>query len=388
MLTSATKRIAPLVGALVVITLQVFLVQTASAEGGTSTDLDAGGAHACAITPAERLKCWGDNTVGQLGLGDNLEDQYKPVVVPGLDHVKRVSIGSSTTCAVVGSAGKLRCWGYNAFGQIGDGTTDDRHIPVTVIASGVKQVDVGRYHTCATLQNGNAKCWGTNTYGELGDGTTDLRLEPQQVDRLSNAAHISAGANYTCATTTGGKAKCWGTNKFGTLGDGTLVNRPRPTQVSGLTQNVRVVKTGYLTTCAIVGDGRLKCWGSDTYGEMGLGSTGGLYPQPTNVPGMDKNVKSVDPDYYFVCAQQNDKAKCWGYNVYGQLGTGDVDNRDEATTVQGLGKNVVDVTAADYHACALLKSGSAKCWGYNGNGEVGNDTAGTTNWTTPQAVLL
>lgn len=379
---------APLVGALIVLAIALVPAQTASAEGGTATDIDAGGYHSCAVTSAERLKCWGDNIHGQLGIGDTLVDQFKPVLVPDFQNVKKVSTGADVTCAIAGAAGKLKCWGDNFYGQVGDGTTDDRHSPVTVIESGVKQVDVGYSHTCARLANGKAKCWGYNTFGELGDGTTTQRLRPRLVERLPSVANISAGEQYTCVTTTSGKAKCWGLNDSAQLGDGTYDDRDRPTQVFGLAQNVHVVKAGYKTTCAIVGGGKLKCWGGNSNGEVGSGSTGGSYPKPTNVVGMDKNITSVDPDYFFTCAQQGDKAKCWGWNIYNQLGNGDTDDRDVATTVSGLGKNVVDVTAGYYHGCALLKSGTAKCWGYNIDGAVGNDSEGTDQWATPQSVLL
>jgi len=388
--STLAKRLAPAVGVLVVLALQAFPVSPASAgaEAGTATRVDAGGYHSCAITPAERLKCWGYNSYGELGLGDNLEHQFKPRLVPGLENVKKVATGSYNTCAIVGGAGKLKCWGDGDYGMVGDGTNDMRPSPVVTIESGVKQVDIGEYHACAVLKSGKAKCWGVNTYGEIGDGTTDTRLKPRLVERLKNVANISAGGNYTCATTASGKAKCWGYNDYGVIGDGTEEDRKRPTQVLGLDKNVKVVKAGYYTTCAIIGDGRLKCWGNNSNGEVGNGVFGGEYTEPVQVVGMESGVKSVDPDYYFTCALKGDTAKCFGWNTYGQLGTDDENDRNEPTTVKTLKDNVVQVTTAWYHACALLKSGATKCWGTNTEGQVGNDSDGTDEWLTPQRVLL
>jgi alpha-tubulin suppressor-like RCC1 family protein len=388
MFSTFAKRSALLAGALLAFTLPALSAQTASAATGPATLIDAGGYHACAITSSARLKCWGYNVYGQLGLGDNLDDQSVPQLVPGLDHVKKVSTGDDTTCAIVGGDGKLKCWGYNGYGQIGDGTKKDRHHPVVTLKSGVKTVDFGVYHTCATLTNGHAKCWGTNSYGQIGDGTDTERLKPRLVEQVDNVKNISAGYDYTCATTSGGAAKCWGYNEYGQLGDGGYDSRKRAKTVTGLDKNVKTVQAGYYHTCAIVGDGRLKCWGNNSNGEIGAGDVGGYHPEPTNVVGMATNVKSVDPDYYFTCARQGQKAKCFGWNYYGELGTGDTDDLDVATVVKGLDKNVVQVTTAYYHACALLESGHAKCWGFNDEGELGSGDEDAYQFEAPQDVML
>jgi alpha-tubulin suppressor-like RCC1 family protein len=390
MSSTFTKFLAPALGALVVVSLQVFPASTASAvEGGTATQINAGGYHACAITPAERLKCWGYNSVGQLGIG-NTDNQYEPRLVPNLENVKRVAIGNYTTCAIVGNAGKLKCWGENDYGQIGDGTNDDSDTPVLTIEKGVKQVDIGEYHTCAVFESGKAKCWGSNDYAELGTRDFDDRLRPAKVEGLDNVKNISAGYEYTCATVGQGKAKCWGKNDYGVIGDNTYDDRKRPTQVKGLDKNVTVVKAGYYTSCAIVGKGRLKCWGTDYYGEVGTGTTVGDYPKPVQVIGMESGVKSVDPDYYFTCAVKGDAAKCWGNNDYGQIGVAvdDIDSRDVPTTPKGLGEKVVGINTAWYHVCALLKNGTARCWGYADDGEVGSGDEGEYQYETPQKVLL
>ena len=384
-----SRRLAPLFAVGILIAAPVLLVpSTASAAAGTATRISTGGYHACAITPKERLKCWGENSNGQLGVGAAVDEAYKPMLVPNLKNVKKIEGGGSHTCAIL-KGGKLKCWGYNSNGQVGDGSTDDRYTPKQVVGmkSGVKQVSAGEYHTCAVKTNGKAKCWGYNGYGELGDRTTDDSPTPVLVKGSENFSNISAGYSYTCATINE-KAKCWGYNGDGELGDGTNDDRNRPTQVLGLDKKVKKVVAGYYTTCAIVRDGRVKCWGENAVGEVGTGVSGNEYNTPQNVVGMDSGVTNVDPDYYFTCATKDGKAKCWGDNDYYQIGNGTTDDSDVRKQVSGLTKNVKTVDTGYYTGCALLENGAAKCWGWNGEGEVGIDDEVNDTVPTPKRVLL
>ncbi|HVQ88493.1 MAG TPA: chromosome condensation regulator RCC1 [Actinomycetes bacterium] len=389
-MTVLLRRLAPLLSIVLLLGVQVAIGATpASAVSyGTATKISAGGYQACAITPSHHLKCWGDNDYGQLGIGSDLSDQLKPVTVPNLDNVMHVSVGDYNTCAIL-KGGKLKCWGYNDYGAVGDGTTHERHLPTQVngLTSGVKSVSVGEYHACALLTSGKVKCWGDNSDGAVGVGTSgDVYKSPKVVDNIKQATQVSAGYYYSCATVNG-HAKCWGYNGDGELGDKSVQDKYSPVQVFGLTSGVKQVIAGYYTTCALLKGGKLKCWGYNYYGEVGTGVSGNEYHRPVQVVGMTSGVSAVDTDYYFTCAAQNGHAKCWGDDQYNQLGDGATDPRDVPRQVSGLTSGVTDVDISFYTGCALLKSGAEKCWGWNGEGEVGIDS-GNDQIPTPKRVHL
>jgi alpha-tubulin suppressor-like RCC1 family protein len=191
----------------------------------------AGHLHTCAVRRTRDVVCWGAPGKGRLG-ATAAAPVPTPQPVAGLTDVIRVSAGLQHTCAVLDS-GKIKCWGSNEAGQLGNaGVTMESATPVDVdgITDAVA-VSAGDTHTCAVLASGEVSCWGANANGQLGDGTTDDTSKPGAVESLDDVASIAAGQQTTCARTRDERLYCWGDNHAGQLGDGTDQNRHTPTPV-------------------------------------------------------------------------------------------------------------------------------------------------------------
>ena len=360
-------------------------VDVSGLESGVGA-ITAGSAHACALTMSAGVKCWGHNPDGQLGDGFTT-DRLTPVDVVGLvSGVAAIGAGGSHTCAVT-SGGGVKCWGRNSSGQLGDNSTTNRETPVDVsgLASGVAAVAVGGYHTCALVTGGGAKCWGENYSGQLGDYSTSDRLTPVNVSGLASGVEsITAGSGHTCAVTTGGEVKCWGYNYGGQLGDNFTINRLTPVDVSGLVSGVTAIGAGFEHTCALTTGGGVKCWGRNIYGELGDNSTT-VRPNPVDVPGLASGVAALASGTYHTCAlTTGGGVKCWGRNLYGALGDNTTTHRLTPVDVSGLASGVAAIAAGDGHTCAVTTGGGVKCWGSNFSGQLGDNS--TTDRLTPADV--
>lgn len=283
-------------------------------------------------------------------------------------------------CAV--SAGGAYTWGPDDYGQIGNGSTGDFGVSapysVGTVGGTVKSVSCDGEHTCALRSDGAIRCWGDNSFGQLGDNTITARPTPVTVSGVTTATQVSTGSWTTCATI-GGAAKCWGNNGYGQLGDGTTTFRHVPTQVSGLTSGVVMVSIGDTAACALLTSGAVKCWGDNSAGIMGNGTTSftpQLTPIATNITSGATYV-SVGRD--FACAVVSGVAQCWGSNAGGNLGTNDYTSRFVPTTVTNLASTPMrSIIASRYfNACAVSNAGAGYCWGYDQEGELGNGQSGS-----------
>jgi alpha-tubulin suppressor-like RCC1 family protein len=297
----------------------------------------AGEALTCALTNVGGVMCWGENDFGELGDGTTTR-RLTPVAVSGLaGGVRAIAAGEALGCALT-SAGGVECWGHNRYGELGDGTTTDHHAPVAVsgLTSDVTAIAVGYLHGCALTSEGAVKCWGYNRYGQLGDGTRINRRTPVDVSGLSSGVTaITAGGGHSCALTNAGGVKCWGSNYFGELGDGTTTRHPTPVDVSGLSSGVTAIAAGgEAHGCALTSAGGVKCWGYNGYGQLGDLTTIDR-DTPVDVSGLAAGVETITAGGYgHACALTSaGEVKCWGRNSSGQLGDGTTTERNMPVVV-------------------------------------------------------
>ncbi len=295
-----------------------------------------------------------------------------------LRDVQQVAAGGAHTCALTLSGG-VKCWGDNGGGQLGDGTTTTRHTPVDVtgLTSGVQAISAGSWHTCALTSGGGVKCWGFNPDGRIGNGQGAFGLKqptPANVVGLgSGVVAISAGVTHTCALTTGGGVKCWGRNSSGQLGDGSTTQRLAPVNVSGLAGGVTAISAGGGEarghTCARTATGEARCWGYNQEGQLGDGTLVNRLT-PVAVAGLGGSIAAIGVGDYHTCAlTAGGGVKCWGNNAWFALGNPDfsADHSIAPINVANLGSGMAAISASsDYgHACALTQAlgGRLMCWG-------------------------
>jgi alpha-tubulin suppressor-like RCC1 family protein len=333
------------------------------------------------------VSCWGKNRNGQLGDGTG-EHRHTPTQTSSLgDNRTAVAIsgGGSHTCAILDD-GSVSCWGKNYYGQIGDGTGDDRFTPTQTTSLGVNRtavaISAGYSHTCAILDDGSVSCWGWS-HGLLGDATNT----PTQTSSLGDnrtAVAISAGGSHTCAILDDGSVSCWGANDDGQLGDGTTSDRDAPTQTSslGVNRTAVAISAGGSHTCAILDDGSVICWGKNNYGQIGDGTNGSddhrLTPTQTSSLGVNRTAVAMSAGGSHTCVILDDGSmSCWGLNFKGQLGDGSTnpsEDRNTPTQTANLGGIAVVIAAGGDHTCAILEDDLAHCWGYNFYGQLGDGT--------------
>ena len=253
-----------------------------------------------------------------MGCGSEGVGEDSPVVI------QQLATGNSFTCVLL-SDQTVKCWGYNAYGQLGNGTHASLSAPTTAISglTGVTSIVSGSSHVCALLSDGTVKCWGSNNSGELGDGTNVDKNSPTMIASLTGVTSIVSGASHVCALLSDQTVKCWGYNYSGELGDGTTTDKNVPTLVSGLSGVTSIVAGDY-HTCAILSGGTVKCWGYNTYGQLGDGTTTDVHVPPSSSISGLSGVTSLAAGSSHTCALLSDQTvKCWGWAGLGELGRGD-----------------------------------------------------------------
>lgn len=394
----------------------------------------------CAALSDASMKCWGENTYGQLGQGDTnsrgdnageLGDSLTAIDLGSGRTAKAISAGVDHACALLND-NTVKCWGSNLYGQLGLADADNRgddpdemgdNLNTVSLGAGrtAKAIAAGGYHSCAILDNDTVKCWGRNTFGQLGLADADNRGDdPNEMgDNLSianleteidfsvepkTAKSISAGLNHTCVVLDDNNLKCWGDNSYGQLGQGDTQNRADDTNEMGeylyaielgTGRTAKSVSAGNNLSCAILDDGSVKCWGNNDSGGLGdenflhLGDGPGEMGDNLDTVslGTARTATSIQVGYNAVCAiLDNSDLKCWGLNSFGQLGQGNTNNLgdnanemgdDLDPVLLGSGRSASSVSLGGAHMCAVLDNDDIKCWGSGFQGQLGSVTTGS-----------
>ncbi len=423
MTTSPVRRAAVLavtvVFAALLVPLGLWTPAAGDAAGGVpgvpradAAQLTAGKAFGCAIVADGSVRCWGANASGQLAqgnkasVGDNPGESTVRVDLGAGRTAVALTAGDGHACAILDNT-QLRCWGNNASGQLGQGNVDnvgDDPAETTVavdLGPGRTAVAVtaGETHTCALLDTGHLRCWGSNGFGQLGQGHTDAIGDtfgeiPVAVDLGPGrtAVAVTAGGPNTCAVLDTGQLRCWGYNGTGQLGQGNTTNigdNPGETTVAvdlGPGRTAIAVAIGDFHTCAVLDTGQLRCWGDNGFGQLGQGNKTHVGDNPGETTaavdlGPGRTAVAVSAGESHTCAVlDTGQLRCWGDSGFGQLGQGNntaIGDSPGETTVAvdlGPGRTTIAATAGEHHTCAVLDTRQLRCWGRNGDGQLGQGT--------------
>lgn len=357
--------------------------------------VDAGAMHTCGLGPAGKAWCWGEDESGQLGDGaDDGADEFVPVAVAGGRTYGVISAGFSHTCALTAS-GQAWCWGDDSVGELGDGDDGQAREDVPVAVAGGHTfiaLAAGAGYTCGLDSSGVAWCWGGDFYGALGDGDDGQGDEyaPVAVAGDHTFGEISAGFDHTCAVKWSGEAWCWGTDDMAQLGDGDDGEAPEyaPVPVAG-GHSFHSIAAGGSHTCALASDNKAWCWGSDNYGQVGDGGEAqGLRFQPTLVAGgrSFSTVSAAAAGVHTCALDLTGKAWCWGRDEEGQLGDGNGPSLATAPVAVAGGHTMTAISVDWAQTCAVDSSTNAWCWGDDEWGQIGDGNDGQADEFAPVPV--
>jgi len=348
---------------------------SADAPLGRVAAVSLSGSNACAVFEDGSMRCWGDNTYGQLGNDSFVGGRY-PEQSSGVPPILHAGVGAQHMCALT-SEGCVWCWGDNSGGAIGASDLAGSLTPVPVDGLGkvavlstwgeanvalredgkvfwwgrrgfagfspspelwfdsakgslYRSVDIGSQFACGLRVDGKVECWGDNRYGQLGTGDEVDRSDPTAIVDLNDVIQIAIGSWSACAVRADKSLWCWGRNGHGQLGDGTIDDRPAPQQVALADVEEVTVVTSH--TCARTTAGHVWCWGDNGFKQIGNGAMGDLIVQPWEI-GSIEDARAIAAGSSATCAVRGDHdIWCWGYNKAGELGDGTYTN--SSTPVQ------------------------------------------------------
>ncbi|MES2934666.1 MAG: hypothetical protein V4805_14400 [Pseudomonadota bacterium] len=273
--------------------------------------------------------------------------------------------------AALKNDGSVWTWGYNGFGQLGNGNTTDTSTPIQVgNLSDVKAIAAGFFHTAALKNDGTVWVWGDNGYAQLGIGPSSLAYTatPVKVLNLSGVTAIAAAGGHTLALKADGTVWAWGWNDYGQLGIGSNTNADIPTQVSQL-QDISTITAGFFHSLAANHDGALWAWGYNGHGQLGNNNTTSS-TQALRLTGLPAIESLAAGGGHSLALDRSGAVWAWGWNNHGQLGDGSVASSGVPHLITGL-KDVTSVAAGFFHSAALDRHGKLQTWGYNEFGQLG-----------------
>ncbi len=376
----------------------------ASSDGGTEGGKDGGpdvgtgfvsisvGDHACGVTGDGRVACWGSNELAQVAPGSDAGVLYAPEFVKGVTDAKQVSVAQRTSCALLGN-GKVKCWGV----------LGNAPIPVQTIQAagggdliGVEAVDLGfgpgGYSGAGALvvlkmASGGAQCLGSDDMGGCSTGAPLVSATPTPMlsapaTPFAGVVDVAAGeSGFSCTVVAGGVVRCSGNvpRADGVSGGVFLASTAKVTGGATNFTGAANVAAGYQHACAVQAADRgvVNCWGANNFGQLGIATPGVDYPEYVQGPvgGLTGKVMNLSAGYQHSCVSlDNGTAQCWGYGGNGQLGQGQKISSTTAVTVQGLpgGKVVRSVSAGFQVSCATMTDGTGYCWGKGDKGQLGD----------------
>ncbi len=376
--------------------------------GDATGMIAAGDFHNCVLRPGGAVACWGFGVNGALGnnaRGDVTSGSVTVLGVGGsgtLTGITNLAAGNTHTCGV-GAGGAVYCWGVQTNGRLGDNvvTATVVLVPVQVLGvggagtlSGVTQLALGTTHSCA-LASGSVYCWGAGANGKLGNNLNADSGTPVQVvgvggvGTLSGVTAIGAGDLHMCAVLTDASVVCWGEGANGKLGNNAAANSATPVQVvgvggAGTLGSIQAVAGGTQYSCALTTGGAVFCWGLGTGGQLGnaasLSSTTPVQVVGVGGTGTLSGVSAIAPGGSHVCAVVSGAVDCWGTGTSGQLGNGASVTSNTPVQVVGVGgtgtlSGATSLQSGSQYTCALRSGGTVGCWGFSGNGQLGNGGA-------------
>jgi alpha-tubulin suppressor-like RCC1 family protein len=351
-------------------------------------EIAAGDDHTCARLDNGAVRCWGDGGDGRLGRGDTrtVGLGYPPAIAGDADlggRARSLAAGGAHTCAIL-DEGRVRCWGRGDEGQLGYGelqnvgdaappsASADVPLPVRAV-----QLTAGSTQTCAVLEDHNLRCWGRALFIGTG-GATALTALPEDIDNSHRIAQFDVGEHHLCGALVDGRVTCWGQQSEGELGFPPTNGEPRELPEVNVGAKVKALALGQLHTCALLEDGRVRCWGYSGNGQLGYGNwrSIGDAAEAGDVDVGGKVIQLAAGGRHTCALLEGGGVRCWGRNDFGQLGYG---NRRTvgATWVPAavgdvrVGGRVVQLAAGKSHTCALLEGGRVRCWGRGDQGQLG-----------------